>query len=64
VTAGSREVDDDLVIDGLAERWAGYYRLIIADGEYHAYRLVPLTAPTPAALDSVIRADWNRWSKQ
>ena len=55
-----REVDDDLVMDGLADRWAGYYRLTITDGVYLAYRLFPLTADTPGGLDSLIRADAAR----
>ena len=55
-----REVDDDLVMDGLADRWAGYYKLAVAGDEYRAYRLFPLTADTPGGLDSLIRADAAR----
>jgi hypothetical protein len=56
-----REVDDDLVMDALATKWDGYYKLEVAEDGYHAYRLVPLTADTPGGLDSAIRADFSRW---
>ena len=57
---GRPDIADELVMDGLAERWDGHYRLEAGGGEFRAYRLTPLTADTPAGLDSAIRADYAR----
>ena len=58
---------DALTLDELRQTWDGIYDVGHADGTYFAFRLTGgplLPADTIAGLDSTIRADWNRWSKQ
>ncbi len=56
--------DDALLLQQVKDDWAGCYDVGYADGEYYAFRLIggePLTADTPAGIDSAIRADFVRY---
>lgn len=70
--AGSRSTLDQITLQQLAVKWAGWYRLgYLADadgypdGVYFACRDTggnPLAAGTLEGLDSAIRADYSRWT--
>jgi hypothetical protein len=62
-TAGGLSIADQITLDDLADKWAFFYDVGYADGEFHALRLLGgplLTARTLGGLDSAIRADWMR----
>jgi hypothetical protein len=56
--------EDQLLIEQIQADWAGIYDVGYAAGEFWAFRLIggqPLTADTPAGIESAIRADFVRW---
>lgn len=56
---------DMLALESLRESWSAFYDIGYAGGAYWMLRLTggsPMTADTPDGLESVIRADYTRWT--
>ena len=64
LTAGGRDLRDEMALDKIRAAWGGLYDVGWADGAYHAVRVIGgplLTAETVDGLDSVSRANFTRW---